>query len=388
MPPDHDNPPYCGLLVLDFSTLLPGPLATLMLAEMGAEVIKIENPDGGDAMRGYLPKVGNSSANFAMLNRGKKSLALDLKSPEALAALRPYLQRADVIVEQFRPGVMQRLGLDYDSIRRIKPDIIYCSITGYGQTGALASKAGHDLNYMAETGILDLSGDAAGNPVLPPMLAADIAGGAYPAVMNIQAAIRVRDQTGKGAHLDVAMAENLFPFAYWALGQGATNGQYPARNAALVTGSTPRYAIYRTKDGQHVAVAALEEKFWRNLSDALNLPPEIRADHIDPARTKAHLQALFLSLDSADIRHRLCNGDTCCSIVETLADATARRHFQGRGIFKNRVAVKDADDLPALPLPLHPAFMRPERSCPAPELGQSGETPEENQGSTDTLNRV
>ncbi|CUH81303.1 CoA-transferase family III [Tropicibacter naphthalenivorans] len=208
-----------GLKVRDFSTLLPGPMAGLFLADAGAEVIKIERPQG-EEMRHYLPRWGADAVNFAMLNRGKKSLALDLKDPAARALLDPLLREADVVIEQFRPGVMARLGLGYADVQKLNPDIVYCSIIGYGQTGPKAQRAGHDLNYIGDAGLLALSHGTPQTPVLPPALIADIAGGTYPALLNILLALRARDAGKGGAHLDIAMAETLFPFMYWAMGDG------------------------------------------------------------------------------------------------------------------------------------------------------------------------
>jgi len=205
--------PLDGILVLDFSTLLPGPMASLMLAEAGAQVIKIERPGSGDEMRSYEPKVDADSVNFHVLNRGKRSISIDLKATDAVERLRPLIERADVVIEQFRPGVMDRLGLGAAAVHAINPRIIYCSITGWGQTGPKAQTAAHDLNYMAETGLLGLTGGRDSAPVLPPVLAADIAGGSMPAVINILLALRQRDQSGKGAVLDIAMGESLFCFA-------------------------------------------------------------------------------------------------------------------------------------------------------------------------------
>src|SRR5687768_8746098 len=195
--------PLEGIRVLDFSTLLPGPLATLLLAEAGAEVIKIERPGTGDEMRSYTPKFGTDSVNFALLNRGKRSIAIDLKAQNAVSRLRPLLEKADVIVEQFRPGVMDRLGLGYEAASALNPRVVYCSITGYGQSGPRAQTAAHDLNYIAETGMLALSAGPDGVPVLPPALIADISGGAYPAVMNILLALRACEKSGRGCKLDV-----------------------------------------------------------------------------------------------------------------------------------------------------------------------------------------
>src|SRR5262245_40397920 len=171
--------PLEGCLVLDFSTLLPGPLATLVLAEAGAEVVKIERP-GGDEMRAWEPRWGRESLNFALLNRGKKSIVVDLKDARQRDRLQPLIARADVLVEQFRPGVMARLGLDYASVSALNPRIIYCSITGYGQAGPRREVAAHDVNYVATSGLLSLSMGPPSLPVLPPALIADIAGGSYP----------------------------------------------------------------------------------------------------------------------------------------------------------------------------------------------------------------
>ena len=180
--------PLSGLLVLDFTTLLPGPLATLMLAEAGAEVIKIERP-GGEDMRHYEPRFDGESAMFAVLNRGKKSLVSDLKNAAQRAELVLLLQRADILVEQFRPGVMARLGLGYEAVKALNPKLIYCSITGYGQSGPRADEAGHDLNYIGYTGLLALNPGPVDKPVVPPALIADIGGGTFPAVINILLAL-------------------------------------------------------------------------------------------------------------------------------------------------------------------------------------------------------
>ena len=254
--------PLDGIRVLDFTSLLPGPLATLVLAEAGAEVTKIERPGMGDEMRTYVPKFGADAVNFALLNRGKRSVQLDLKDPESSAPIRALVQDADVLIEQFRPGVMERLGLGPDAVHAINPRIVYCSLSGYGQHGPLADRAGHDLNYVAELGLLGLSRGAGGEPVLPPALVADIGGGSYPAVINILLALIERERTGRGARLDVSMTDNVFTFLYWAMGNGLAAGQWPEPGAELLTGGSPRYNIYRAADGGWIAAAPLEDRFW------------------------------------------------------------------------------------------------------------------------------
>jgi crotonobetainyl-CoA:carnitine CoA-transferase CaiB-like acyl-CoA transferase len=287
--------PLEGLFVLDFSTLLPGPLATLLLAEAGAEVVKIEPPGRGEEMRNHAPKWGRDSASFALLNRGKRSVALDLKNAAERRRLHPLLKRADVIVEQFRPGVMNRLGLDYDSVAKLNPMVVYCSISGYGQSGAKRDVAAHDLNYIGDAGLLALSMGDLSRPVVPPALIADIAGGAYPAVLNILLALEERRKTGRGRHLDVALADNLFPLMFWAIGHGLVTGSWPGNGAGYVTGGSPRYGLYPTKDGRVVAAAPLEQKFWETFCDLIDLELEFRDDEKNSSATKARVAAIIAS---------------------------------------------------------------------------------------------
>jgi len=270
--------PLDGVRVLDFSTLLPGPLAGLILAEAGADVIKVERADYGEEMRLYEPRFADTSANFALLNRGKRSLAVDLKDPKVVAKLQPLIAESHVILEQFRPGVMDRLGLGYDAVKAINPAIVYCSITGYGQTGPKAQVAAHDLNYIGDTGLLGFSAGTDGAPIPPPGLIADIGGGSLPAVINILLALRQAEKTGDGTHLDIAMCDGVFAWQYWALGLLETTGEEPKPGGEMVTGGTPRYRIYRTADGRFAAIAALEQKFWDNLCGILDLPDKCRDD--------------------------------------------------------------------------------------------------------------
>src|SRR6185503_7941462 len=190
------------------------------------------------------------------------SLVLDLKNKTDRDKLRPLLARADVLVEQFRPGVMARLGLGYDAVRAINPRVVYCSITGYGQSGPRAGEAGHDLNYIGNTGLLALNPGPSDRPVVPPALIADIAGGTLPAVMNILLALRQRDKTGAGSYLDIAMTDAMFTFASHALASGHATGQFPGMGGARLSGGSPRYQLYPTSDGKLVACGALEQKFW------------------------------------------------------------------------------------------------------------------------------
>lgn len=310
-----------GFRVLDFSTLLPGPLATLLMAEAGAEVTKIE-PPGGEEMRRFPPFLEDGTgACYRLLNRGKTIREIDLKDPMAKADIGNLLERADVLVEQFRPGVMDRLGLGYDAIRAINPGIVYCSISGYGQTGPKAQKAGHDITYMAESGILSLTEDAEGQPILPPVLTADIAGGTYPAVLRIALALLKRQRTGQGAHIDVSMAGSLRPFAWWALAIRGATGRTPGAGDWLLNGGSPRYGIYPAKDGRALAVGALEQKFWIALCEAVDMPADLRDDRRDPQASAAALAERLATRTAAEWRPVFDSADCCCSVVESLADA-------------------------------------------------------------------
>jgi alpha-methylacyl-CoA racemase len=344
-------------------------MATLMLAEAGAEVIKIERPGVGDEMRSYPPSWGEHGTNFALLNRGKRSVVLDLKDPVARQRLLPLLKRATVLVEQFRPGVMDRLGLGFEAMRAINPGIIYCSITGYGQTGPHRHVAGHDLNYIAETGLLALSHGNAAQPVLPPALIADIAGGAYPAVINILLALLTQAKDGAARHLDISMSDNLFPFLYWAMGQGATTGEWPGNGTALVTGGTARYRLYPTADGGMIAAAPIEDRFWTLFCDAIGLEAAFRDDAADPAATIAAVAARIGGRRTEEWRAVFAQADCCCCPVASLQDAMQNPHFLARGLFTPGVVSAEGRRMPALPLPIDLAFRDTSGDGQAPGLG-------------------
>lgn len=348
--------PLAGILALDLTTLLPGPLASLMLAEAGAEVIKVERP-GGDEMRRFPPFLNGRSLAYDLLNRGKKQLTLDLKSAAGRAELQALLERADILVEQFRPGVMARLGLSYDDLRGHYPRLIYCSISGYGQSGPRAGEAGHDLNYIGQTGLLSLQARLAERPVIPPALIADIAGGSFPAVMNILLALRQRDRTGQGCHLDIAMTDAMFTFAWHALAYGWARGHAAERGEMMLAGDSPRYQLYPTADGRLVACAALEDHFWRRFTAAIGLPEPWTDDRCDPEATKAEIARRIAARKAADWAPVLQAADCCATIVATLDEASRDAHFVERGLFAQKLS-PGTGDVPALPVPIAPQFRK------------------------------
>jgi len=361
--------PLTGCKVLDFSTLLPGPFATQMLAQAGAEVIKIERPNGGDELRAGTPRFGDTSLSFALLNAGKRSVAVDLKSDAARASLLPLLLEADVLVEQFRPGVMERLGLGHRALMDLNPRLIYCSITGYGQDGPSSQVAGHDLTYMAECGLLSLASDANGEPTIPPVLIGDIAGGSMPAVINILLALRYRDLTGQGSRLDISITDSLLSFPYWAIARGVGYADWPKTGQERLTGGSPRYQLYRTSEGRHVAAAPLEQRFWDVFCEVLGLAHQWRDDRVDPAGTRAAVAALVEQHDANHWRRKFSNVDACAVVVNTMEEAAAHPHFHSRGLFDR--SIRDGDrTIPALKLPLDPQFIQKQAPDNGPSLGE------------------
>ncbi len=270
--------PLVGLRILDLTRLLPGPLGTMLMADMGAEVIKIENPASPDYVRLFPPYQGGESAHYLAYNRSKKSVLLDYTTPEGRETLLTLLENADVLVEQFRPGYLSRLGLGYAEARARNPRLVYVSVTGYGQTGPYAHLAGHDLNYLGLAGVLGLTGQPHQPPVVPGVQLADIAGGAYGCVMATLAAVYARYQTGEGQHVDVAMTDCVMPLLAVAQAQMGGSDNVPERGRMPLSGGQPNYGVYAcrpqhpTDPPQYVALGALEPKFWQKFCTLVDRP--------------------------------------------------------------------------------------------------------------------
>ncbi|AZU62239.1 CaiB/BaiF CoA transferase family protein [Neobacillus mesonae] len=264
-----------GLKILDFSTLLPGPFATMMLADMGAEVIKVESPTREDLTKHLPPIDGEVSAAFAHLNRSKRSLALDLKKEEAKEIVYQLVQEHDIVVEQFRPGVMERLGIGYEKLKQINPKVIFCSITGYGQTGPLRNRAGHDINYLSLAGAASYSSRKTQAPVPAGIQVADLAGGSMPAVIAILAAVYHRGQTGEGQYIDISITDAVFSLnAMFGSGYLA-KGIEPEPESLLLNGGI-FYDYYETKDHRYFSVGSLEPPFQEKLCTLIGNPDLIK----------------------------------------------------------------------------------------------------------------
>ncbi|MFX1518718.1 MAG: CaiB/BaiF CoA transferase family protein [Promethearchaeota archaeon] len=265
--------PLEGIRVLDLSRLLPGPFATMLLADFGAEVIKVEDPIQGDYMRWWPPfytkGANKESATFLSLNRNKKSIILNLKDPEGQEIFYKLAEKSDVIVETFRPGVVKKLQIDYETIRKINPQIIYCSLSGYGQNGPYKDLPGHDVNYLGVAGIASLTGEP-DQPKLMGVQVADIGGGGLNAALAILMAIIARINTDEGQYIDVAMLDGAMSWLAFTFPRYWASKEVPVRGNDLLTGGRPGYGIYKTEDNKFIAIGALEPKFWSNLCTAID----------------------------------------------------------------------------------------------------------------------
>ncbi|MHC8402282.1 CaiB/BaiF CoA transferase family protein [Pseudomonas sp. MDT1-17] len=325
--------PLASLKVLDFSTLLPGPFASLLLADMGAEVLRIESPTRVDLLRVLPPHDRGVSASHAYLNRNKRSLALDLKQPEALEVIKQLLQNFDIVLEQFRPGVMERLGLGYDALKAINPKLIYVSITGYGQTGPYKDRAGHDINYLALTGLTSYTGRAESGPLPLGMQVADIAGGSLHGVIGLLAAVIARQQTGLGQHLDVSMTDCAFSLNAMAGAGYLACGEEPGREDQMLNGGS-FYDYYRSRDGRWFSVGSLEPAFMQQLCTALGRP-ELAAQGLSskPAEQKAlksELKIEFETHDFAELCALFAGVDACVEPVLSVGEAVRHPQLKAR----------------------------------------------------------
>lgn len=352
--------PLAGLRVLDLSRLLPGPYCTLLLADLGADVVKIETPRVGDYLR-HAPAELGFGGMFELLNRHKQSVALNYRNARGKAVFLRLAQAADVIVETFRPGSVDRWGIGYEAVRALNPGIIYCSLSGYGQSGPYRDLAGHDLNYLALGGLLDLNGRAGETPGVPPVPLADLAGGTLAALAILSAAFgRERGQGGR--YLDVAMIDAvtswMLPIAgSFLLSQGAV----PGRGHLPLGGGLPSYNVYRTLDDQLLTFAALEPNLWADFCATVGRP-DLLPRQFDPAAVEA-MAALFREKPRAVWVQTFQGKDVCVEPVNTFAEATRDPHLRHRGLMQ-----AGAGPLGQIG-PLF-QFAAPAQAGPAPAMGQ------------------
>jgi crotonobetainyl-CoA:carnitine CoA-transferase CaiB-like acyl-CoA transferase len=319
--------PLAGVRVLDLTRLLPGPMCTLHLADLGADVIKIEDTGAGD----YA-----APALRTLVQRNKRALRLDLKRPEGVAVLHALARTADVLVEGFRPGVTERLGVGYETLAALNPKLVYCSITGYGQSGPYRDEPGHDLNYCALAGVSDQIGREGDAPALSNVPVADLLGGSLTAAMGLLAALFDAQRTGRGRHVDIAIADSMLAHAVVPMISMLKEGHTRPAGTDKLSGGLPCYDLYRTRDGRHLAVGALERKFWDRFCEVLGRE-DLKPLHLPPDATatqalRAELAEIIGSQALAHWQQRFAGTGCCVTPVLRLEEALDDPHFRARGM--------------------------------------------------------
>jgi len=322
--------PLAGVRILDLTRLLPGPVATLHLADLGAEVIKIEDPQIGDYARTLGTGQGEDSAYFRMINRNKQGLCLDLKKPEGVEVFLRLARDADVVVESFRPGVMDKLGVGYDRVAAINPRIAYCAISGYGQDGPYRDLAGHDINYLGYAGVLDQIGTEGDKPAIPNFQIADLLGGALTAAMGILAAVLEARATGRGRLIDVSMTDSVLAHTYFTMLRLNEAGRSSPRGTDLLSGGLPCYATYRCADGKYMAVGALEGKFWKTCCQVLGQPAWVKRQW--DAALRDEMAALFVTRPRDDWAAQFEAMDCCVTPVLSPEESLVNEQIAARGM--------------------------------------------------------
>ncbi len=364
--------PLEGVRVLDLSRLLPGPYCSLILADLGADVVRVESPNGADPLRLMPPMSGDSSAYFHGLNRNKRSITLDLKRREGVELFLKLVGAGfDVVIESFRPGVMDRLGLGYGELCKVRKQLILCSITGHGQAGPRRSKAGHDLNYVGLSGLLALTGEKGGAPAIPGAQVADIGGGSLMGAVGVLSALVRRSVSGEGAWLDVSMTEGALAFLSMQIGARKALESQPERGAGLLHGEMPCYGVYRTADDRYMTLAAIEPKFWQQFCSAIGREDLVGEGHFSGRRgmhAKGELARLFETRTQAEWVALFSGLDVCCEPVHEVDDLFEDEQHRARGSF---VSVEDAPREPMAQVACPIRFLgeAPSPASAAPSLG-------------------
>jgi alpha-methylacyl-CoA racemase len=364
-----------GVKILDFTTLLPGPCATMILSDLGAEVLRVESHTRIDMARIVPPFVDKDckvSSMHAYLNRNKKSMALDLKYKESLSIIMKLIEEKgyDVVIEQFRPGVMERLGLSYELLSRHNPGLIYCSISGYGQKGPLRGRAGHDINYLSMSGVMSYSGSRDRGPCIMGIQVADVGSGSNNAVIGVLAAVVHRMRTGKGQHVDVSMTDGMFPYHAISGIRVLLGGKEPCYESDLLNGGS-LYGFYRTKDGRFISFGGLEPQFFTAFLETLGLAdyiPRLMEDGImDEVRQK--VSAIILSQSLDHWVHVFRDVDACVEPVLSVSEAVSSEHARARGIVVD-VPGPDGTTIRQIASPIQFSEYKPEYRWAGPALGK------------------
>ena len=365
---------FAGVRMLDLSRLLPGPYCSLLFADLGAEVIKVEEPGRGDYARRTPPYWGQSDvgAYFLLLNRNKKSVSIDLKTEAGKAIFRRLARTADVLLESFRPGVMDRLGLGWEALRAENPGLVYCAISGYGQDGPYRNLVGHDVNYMGYAGALSVTGPKAGPPLTPGVQIADLGGGALMAAFAIAAALHHRRESGQGQLVDVSMTDGVVSWMIPHLAAFFATGRVPELGAERLNGGWPCYGVYETADGGHVTLGALEPQFWANFCRLVGRDDLIPVQHATGAARddlEQTLRALFRTRTRSEWVELLHQADVCAGPVLGLDEVVRDPQLTHRGLF-TEVDHPRLGPVRQVAFPVQMSLTPGRVSIPPPELGQ------------------
>lgn len=367
--------PLDGIKVIDLSRLLPGPLCTLILADLGAEVIKIEDHMGGDYIRWIEPKMKHQNPTFYALNRNKKSIRLDLRNDEGKEIFRKLIGSAHVVIETFRPGVMDRLGLGWNHLKEINPSLIYCSLTGYGQNGPYKDLPGHDLNYLAISGALSMMQTRKGVPVMAGLPIADVGGGSLPAAIAILAALYNARFTGIGQFLDVSMVDGLNFFLSFLMTQYMADKDLHRAENDWINGGYAFYNVYQASDGEYLALGCVEEKFWSNFCKGIQkekLVAEMFSD--EPRRSEIidEIAEVIKTKTSSEWLEVFRHSDVCITKVNNLEEALNDPHIMQRQVwFMQEYSPEGL--IPQMNFPVKFSEKNPGWRTPPPQLGEHSE---------------
>lgn len=363
--------PLSGVKIIDFTRLLPGPLATMFLADMGADVIKVEDPDNPDYIRNFPPFMNGISAYYLALNRNKRSLAVNYLSAGGKKMILDLISSADVLVEQYRPGVMKEMGFGYQALSQINPRLVYVSVTGYGQQSSMANKAGHDLNYIATAGALQITRDAEGNPVIPGYQLADIAGGSYMAMNAVLAALYQREKTGKGNFVDVSMTDAVVPFSVLQFAKAQTMEKENSAAPFELSGGLANYNVYACADGKYIAMGSLEPKFWSQFCAKVGRTEWTKVTiHPGPEeeQLKREVREFFATRSSAEWQELFKNEDICFTVINSMSDLAGDKYLNERKMFIDTLHPV-AGNYKTISQPLKFEQHENKTSWPAPDLG-------------------
>ncbi|MCA1833984.1 MAG: CaiB/BaiF CoA transferase family protein [Actinomycetota bacterium] len=363
--------PLEGIRILDLTRLLPGGFCTMLLLDLGAEVLKVEEPGRGDYVRWMPPFRGETSSGHLALNRGKQSMTLNLKDPRGVEVLGKLCETHDVLLESFRPGVMDRLGAGFDVMSARNPSLVWCAITGYGQDGPYKDRAGHDANYLGYAGVTDYNGWAGGPPVMIGTQIADLGGGALMAAIGICAALYGRTATGRGRFIDISMTDGAFSWMGYQAARYFFAGEFPVRGRGHISGGQACYRLYECGDGGWIALGALEPQFWDVFCTELGVPEFVSlqgADQGEQDRMAARITEMLSTAGRDEWVKRFEHLEACVAPINTLEEAIDDPHLVARGMVTT--AMTPDGPIPTIASPIRQLREKPGPIGPAPGFGE------------------